>query len=436
MSNIVNFKKTLQKLSMPMTSCIVGALLLSNPSGAQQQAQPQAINSIEVLVNDQPISSFDINQRLRLVVAISGGVKSEEEFLKIREQVIRSMVDERLQIQEAAENEVSIQGEQLEDFFSRRAQGLGQSPEQLSEALDQIGASKETMMSQIEAEVAWAQLAQRRLGPFVSISDEEVDAYIQRLYDNKGKFEYRLGEIVLLVNSAADEASVETTADEIVQRIKDGAVFSELANQLSASSSAATGGDLGWTTLDDIDGLTQEELDNIGVGNISDPIRTAGGYVIFAVNDRRRILTADPLDGQIQLRQVHLSLEKVADAELAAQFEQVASQISSSDATCEQVPELAVAAGADGPQDIGAIRIRDLQGAARTEVQAIEGLGATNLLKMEDGWRVLFVCDRQEATVQEPDFDQVYNQLEQQRMSMMARRYLRDIRRDAIVDYR
>ncbi|UTW53875.1 peptidylprolyl isomerase [Kordiimonas sp. SCSIO 12610] len=431
----MTLKNQLQKLVLPIATFLTGTAIMANGVYAQQPNQPQAINSIEVLVNDQPISSFDINQRLRLVIAISGGVKNEEEFLKVREQVIRAMVDERLQIQEAAENEVNIEDAQLEDFFVRRAEGLGQSPEQLSSALDQIGASKETMMSQIEAEVVWAQLAQRRLGPFVSISDEEVDAYIQRLYDNKGKFEYRLGEIVLLVNSAADETSVKATADEIVQGIKDGAAFSEIANQLSASSTAATGGDLGWVTLDDIEGLTQEDIDEIGVGNISKPIRTAGGYVIFSLNDRRRILTADPLDTQLQLRQVHLSTEKLADSAVAAQFEQTVSNLSS-DATCEQVPDIATQAGADGAQDIGVIRVRDLQGDARTAVQKIDGKGASSLLKMEDGWRVLFVCERREATVQEPDFDQVYNQLEQQRMSMMARRYLRDIRRDAIVDYR
>ena len=146
-------------------------------------------------------------------------------------------------------------------------------------------------------------------------------------------------------------------------------------------------------------------------------------------------MTADPLDSQVQLQQVHLSTEKVADTELASKFEQVASNIPST-ATCEQVADFITESGADSVADIGAIRIRDLQGEARTAIQAVGDAGATPLLKMEDGWRVLFVCARREATVQEPDFDQVFNQLEQQRMSMMARRYLRDIRRDAIVDYR
>ena len=62
--------------------------------------------------------------------------------------------------------------------------------------------------------------------------------------------------------------------------------------------------------------------------------------------------------------------------------------------------------------------------------------GATELLKVKDGWRVLIVCARQEPQIQEPDFDQISQQIEQQRLAMMGRRYLRDLRRDAIVDYR
>jgi peptidyl-prolyl cis-trans isomerase SurA len=396
----------------------------------------QAINSIEVLVNDQPISTFDIEQRLRLVIAISGGVTTQEEFLKVREQVIRSMVDERLQIQEAAENDLTVGNDRLEDFFGRRAQSLGQTPEQLEAALVGIGTSKATMLAQFEAEIAWSQLVQGRLGPFVSVSDEEVDAFIQRIYDNKGNFEYRLGEIVLLVDSPSNEDSVKNTAAELVSRIKEGASFNELANQLSSSSSAAVGGDLGWVASDDLDGVTAEELEAIGVGNVSEPIRTPGGYTILTVADRRRILTADPEDAQVNIRQLHLTTAKTTDQEAVEKFKSVAVAAKANSATCEQIADLATEAGADGPQDIGFIRIRNLQGNIRSVVRSMEVNAPSDVIEMEDGMRVLFVCERRAPTVQEPDFDDVFNQLESQRMSMMARRYLRDLRRDAIVDYR
>ncbi|TNE61996.1 MAG: peptidylprolyl isomerase [Alphaproteobacteria bacterium] len=412
---------------------VVGASVLVAPMAAMAQ---QSINSIEVLVNDEPISSFDINQRLRLVIAVAGGVSSEQEFLKVREQVIRSMVDERLQLQEAKDVELVIPKEQLEDFFARRAQGLGQQPEQLEKALRQIGSSKKTMLDQMEAELAWSQLVQGRLGSFVSVSDEEVEAFIQRIYDNRGKFEYRLAEIVLLVDSPEQEASVKANAEELASRIRGGASFPDIAQQLSASSTAAVGGDLGWLTGDDVSGAYEQAVKNVKVGEVSDPIRTPGGYVIVAVRDRRRVLTADPLDTQFSLRQLQLTPEKSADADAVAKFEAIASKLHDENTSCSDIAGLAEQAGADGRQEVGVLRLRDLQGEVRAAIEPLQTGGATPIMHMEDGLRVLVVCGREEPEVQEPNFDAIYDQLEQQRLSMMARRYLRDIRRDAIVDYR
>ena len=214
---------------------LLTASVILSMAGLIPAAAQQPINSIEVLVNDAPISTFDINQRLRLVIAISGGIKTEQEFLKVREQVIRSMIDERLQLQEAAELELFIQDEESDNYFARRAQSMGQSPDQFETALLQIGSSKRTMTDQMKAEIAWAQLVQGRMGAFVSVSDEEVEAQIQRIKDNKGKFEYRLGEIVLQIENTEQAASVEATAEQLVDRINGGASFPEIAQQLSAS---------------------------------------------------------------------------------------------------------------------------------------------------------------------------------------------------------
>lgn len=168
--------------------------------GLSVNAQQQ-LNGVEVLVNDAPISTYDIDQRLRLILAIAGGVKTQDELLKVRKQVIDTMVEEILQLQESAEVELTVPESQLEEYFARRAQGMRQSPEQLEKALQGIGSSKKTMLQQMRAEIAWGQLVQGRLGAFVSVSDEEVEATIQRMRDDKGKFEYRMAEIVMLVNS-------------------------------------------------------------------------------------------------------------------------------------------------------------------------------------------------------------------------------------------
>ncbi|RMB08587.1 peptidylprolyl isomerase [Eilatimonas milleporae] len=426
-----------QEFKRAVVACMGAAAVLWAASGVGNGlAAQQPLNSIEVLVNDEPISTFDINQRLRLVIAVAGGVRTQEEFERVREQVVQTMVDERLQVQEAAQNELTIQDDQLQSFFERRAQAVGQTPDQFEQSLSSIGASKRTMLDQMNAELAWSQLVQGRMGAFVSVSDEEVEAYIQRLYDNRGKFEYRMAEIVLLVNSPAQEASVRGTAEELVRRIREGSSFPELAQQLSASASAAVGGDLGWITADDLDPLQAEVTVATPIGEVADPIRTPGGYLILAVRDRRRILTADPLDAQLALRQLLLTTEKLEDEAATARFEREIAALNGEETTCDDIAQYVERTGADGRPEIGQLRVRDLQGAARAAVESLPVGQISTMLKMDDGWRALIVCERSDPQVQEPDFDQIYNQIEQQRLSMMARRYLRDLRRDAIVDYR
>lgn len=434
MLSIIEVRKTVETIGKLLVLAGLSGLAISSAAVGQQQQAPQPLNSIEVLVNDEPISSFDINQRLRLVIAISGGVNTQEEFLQVREQVIQSMVDERLQLQEAAEVELEVSDEQLEQFFARRAQGVGQQPEQFAQALASIGSSKDTMKRQMEAEIAWSQLVQGRLGAFVSVSDEEVEAFIQRIYDNRGKFEYRLGEIVLLSQSQEQSAAVEANAKQLVEQIRGGADFIQIAQQLSASSTAAVGGDLGWITGDDLDPSYREQVENADVRSVLDPIRTPGGYIILSVADRRRVLTVDPLDTQVVLRQLHLPLDAVETG--LERYLTAVTPLESTTTSCDTVPQIAEAAGITGRTEIAPLRLRDLTNDFRLQVQTLSVGQATGVMDAQDGKRVLIMCDRQEPVVEEPDFDAIYGQLEQQRLSMMARRYLRDIRRDAIVDYR
>ncbi|WP_374763983.1 peptidylprolyl isomerase [Yunchengibacter salinarum] len=420
-------------------SALAGLLILlaipaMGQSGDRSDATP--INSIEVLVNDEPITSFDINRRLRLVIAVSGGVSSEEEFMQLREQVIKALVDEKLQIQEAAENDLTVQDEELERFFARRAEGTGQSPEQFERALEQIGAGRETMVNQMRAELVWSRLVQGRMGAFVSVSDEEVNAFIQRIYDNKGKFEYRLSEIVLLTESSAQNEAIKANAEEIVERIRDGAPFPQLAQQLSASPTAAVGGDLGWVTSDDLSAAQEKAVNTINIGDVADPIRTPGGYVIIAVRDRRRILTADPLDKQLDLRQLHLKADTPDLEDAETRFRNTIENMPPEGERCGQLESVAEKAGANGRLDLGQLRLRDLQGSIRKAVQDLEDGQATDIIALDDGLHVLVVCGTTEPEIREPEYDQIYNQLEQQRLSMMGRRYLRDLRRDAIIDYR
>ncbi len=402
-----------------------------------QQASAPAVNAVEVLVNDQPISTYDIQQRLQLAVALVGGVKTREEFDKFREQVTESLIDERLQLLTALEFEFEVQAELLEDFFARRAQSMNQTPEGLEQALREIGSSKKSMVEQMRAEFAWSQIVEGRFGSSVVVSDEEVEAVIARIHANKGKLELRLAEIILRVTNPTQEAQVKATADRIVSQVRSGANFAQLAQQLSQSPSAAVNGDIGWVTEVDLDESIKDSLIAASVGDIIEPIRTAGGYRILAISDRRRILSVDPLDEQISLRQFYLTPETIAaDLPIKAVYEQQMKAMEGQVIQCEEIDGIAQKMGLESTTTLGTLRLRDLIEDLRNLVSPQTIGQISPIIKSEDGWRVLIICNRAMPQVAEPQFDQIMGNIEQQRLAMISRRYLRDVRREAIIEHR
>lgn len=401
------------------------------------QAQ-QDIMGIEIMVNDDPISSYDIDMRLRLVIAASGGVSTQEELDKVREQVRTAMIDELLQLQEAKNNfDFTIPDSDMESFFVRRAQSMGQTPEQLELALEEIGSSKKTMINQMRAETVWGDLVSGRLGDFVTVTDEEVETIIQRMRDNKGKFEFRLNEIEMLVDNSSQDASVKAAAERLIEQMKGNeARFADVARQLSASPTSATGGDIGWISEADITEELRDLLLEVGIGNITPPVKTPGGYRILLIQDRRKILSVDPLDTQVFLQQFMLRKPRSDNADDRKKFMDAALTLGKGALKCEDMLKMVPDFGAEPSTNIGAVRYRDLPSNVREPVEKSEIGIPSDVIDMEDGLHVIVVCDREIPEIQEPDFDVIYGQIENQRLAMMGRRYLRDLRRDAIIDRR
>ena len=169
---------------------------------------------------------------------------------------------------------------------------------------------------------------------------------------------------------------------------------------------------------------------------LSKPIKTAGGYSIISLNDRRRILSNDPLDVELDLWQISKPYEGEFNEENANALANIFAEASEGITSCADISQVAEKIGTTLFGQIGELSLRSLSPQMRPLFNDIPDGHPTEPAISEDAVRVFFVCGRKEPEIKEPDFDQMLLQLEQQRLSMMARRYLRDLRRDAIIDYR
>ncbi len=396
-----------------------------------------AVRRATAIVNGDVITQTDVDQRMALILLANQAAEiSAEEKQRLREQVLRNLVDETLQIQAAKAAEIKIEPREIETFYQRYLQNLKQTPQQFEAYLRSVGSSPSSLKRQIHGEVAWNRLQSREIEPFVNVSREEVQSVLERLKAAKGTQEFRVGEIFL---SSTPETAAETRANasRIVQQLRQGASFAAYARQFSEASTAAVGGDLGWVRAEQLPEPLAQAAQSAAVGTVTDPIPVPGGFSVILVQDTRQILTADPRNAVLSLKQMSISFPagmKEAEAQpLITRLAQTAQAMGG----CGGAEEAAAKIGAEVISS-DQVRARDLPPALQNTLLAMSiGQSTPPFGTFEQGVRVLVLCGRDDSEVStEPSFQQVYAQLEEQRVNMRARRYLRDLRRDAVVDYR
>ena len=397
-------------------------------------AMPSVVKATAI-VNGDVITQTDINQRLALLVIANGGQIPTDELDRLRQQVLRNLIDETLQIQAAKTEKIEIKQSDIDKTIARVASNVKQSPDQLESFLAANGSSIQSLRRQIEGEIAWQRLQRQKIESGVSVGDDEVKAVIDRLNASKGSEEYRVGEIFLSAN-AANQAEVAANADRILAQLKNGASFAGYARQFSEASTAAVGGDLGWVRPEQLPTPLAAALSQMGPGTISNPIPVPGGISIIAVQDTRKILTADPRDAVLSLKQVSVAfpqgITREAAEPIVARFAEAARNVGG----CGGAEKIATDFHGEVVTS-DQIKLRDLPPTLQQMMMPMQVGQATQPFgSIEEGVRVLVICGRDESTANEPSFDQVYNQLNEERVNQRSRRYLRDLRRDAVIEYR
>lgn len=386
-------------------------------------------------VNDEIITLTDVEQRIALVRLANGGVIPPNQMDAVRAEVFSQLVDEILKIQEARANEITIDAAEVDAEFARIAAAQRLTPEQFAQTLATAGASMASMKQQIRGDIAWQSLLGRNITPFTNVSQEEVRAQMERLQAQRGQQEYRVGEIYLRATPDSMAAMVQT-GRQLMESLSTGSSFPELARRHSQATTAAQGGDLGWVKPDTLPTAMAEAVAQMRPGQLAGPIQVPGGVSILYLIDQRRILTADPRDAVLSLKQISINFPvgtSVSRAsEIAADFATRTRAI----AGCGQADAVAAAMGAELISR-DQIAVRDLPEPLQAPMIALQvGQVTQPFGSPEEGVSVLVLCGRdmpQEASL--PSVEAVANNIQQERVNRRAQRYLRDIRRDAVIEY-
>ena len=261
------------------------------------RASGQGAVRIAAVVNNEAISVPDLVARIDIAIVSSRLQISEELRQQLAPQVLRSLIDERLKVQEAERHRLRVSRAELASARQTVEQRNGIPAGALDEFLRRQGLDVASVSEQLRAEILWSKLVRGRLGATVSVGEGEIDEAIARLEANRGRPEYRVAEIFLAVDSIGREAEVRGAAASLYRQLSAGASFAQIAQQFSQSATAAVGGDIGWVVEGQLPGEIETVLADLEPGSIAPPVRAFDGYYIVSLIDRRTALADTPAAG-------------------------------------------------------------------------------------------------------------------------------------------
>jgi len=411
----------------------IGLVLAGGASGARAQD----VDRIAAVVNEDIISIRDLEARLKLALVVSHLPDNLENRRRAVPQVLRKMIDERIEIQEANRNKVSIGPDELARGIAGIEQQNRMPQGSLLPSLAKSGVDTDAVRDQIRADLTWLKLSGRMLQPNIRAGEEEVNERLEMLRQQLGQPEYLMAEIFLSVDNPGQEEEARRLGERLLDQLKAGAPFQALARQFSQSASAGSGGMLGWVGATALDDEVKVEVVRLEKGEVSPLIRTGAGYSIVAVLDKR--ISGAPVPGVETVTMVQVFFPTPPNTttsrdSLVAKAVELTAPLK----TCAQMEELGRKIQSEKSGRMDNAPKSAMPDAIRSLVDSLPDNKASQPQPAPDGLAVIMVCGRSMSANGGglPTREAIMRHIEDEKMDLMSKRYLRDLRRAAFVDIR
>ncbi len=257
-------------------------------------ASPARAQSVAVMVNGEPITNYDIEQRTKL------------NFLTTRKQmarqeVIDELINEKVKIKEAKRFGVDPTGSDIDQAFAGMSSRMRITPDQLVKSLESQGVRPETLKARLRADMVWTSLVRGRYKESLQVGEKDVAAAAQGSGEptQAEAFEYKLQPIVLIVPRGSAPAAIDLRRKE-AESLRERVQTCEQANAFFKSMRNAAIRDTVTKTSADIPGPLRELLDKTPVGRLTPPEVTKQGVEMVALCERKPTKVDTPKKREIR----------------------------------------------------------------------------------------------------------------------------------------
>jgi peptidyl-prolyl cis-trans isomerase SurA len=417
---------------------------------AQMPEAAPSEDSVAAVVNDEIVTEYDLLQRLALVIATSGMQPTPDVIKKLKPQVLEQLKTEQLELQEAKRKNLTVSPTEVDKEIEGILKDNHLTMDQLKGILARDKVDITTLRGQISVQLAWQKAIEDEYGDRINITQADVDDELARISEGANKPHYWVAEIFLGVENSDQSDTALKAATDLESQLQNGAPFPSIARQFSQSPSAAEGGDIGWVHDGQLAPELNDGLRKLSVGGITPPIRSVGGYYILALRDRQEPVGTKVVDpattqkpdkpGYLPLARLLLPMPPKPPPKYLEGAMKAAGQIRAAISSCQHLQKISQSVKGSVFNNLGEMKLSDLSAEMQAELAKTQPGQPTEPFQSAAGIEIIARCDKPlpkpTTAFVIPTRDEVERRLFQQQISMLARRYIRDLRREANVETR
>lgn len=423
---------------LPLTDTTVAKATESNKPITKTKPEPD--DMIIAVVNSIPLTKRDVDSRGKLFALSTGLPVSQEVMNRLRPQIVRQLIDERLRTQEILSRHINTTPEQISEAISNieRRNKLPQGS--LRAHFKQDGLALTTLIDQLRVQIGWIQVLRQELGPRSRVSPADIAQRQAALKREAGHVEYQISEIFVKVNDPRQTKSELAFAQTIIDQLRKGAPFPIVATQFSQSQTALNGGSLGWVQKDELDPAVVKIVQKMpaGIGAISNPIKVPGGFVIITLNGKRVI--GKEIGHLLSLRQIFLPFSTPLNPQhVTSQQEatlQKALHIAQTVRSCPEMEVLNKEEGGKRPSNPGKVVLERLNPQMQDILKNLPIGQVSRPVVSHDGIDLIMICTKQDKNFSNRSPSEIADQLMDERVEQVARQLDSDLHRRAMIERR
>jgi peptidyl-prolyl cis-trans isomerase SurA len=435
--NISKLTATLLTLFIGFAQCAIAA------DGRPENEINNQINSdkndftITAIVNNYPITIYDINQRLAFVLSTTGLNPDSKTSSQLANRVLNNLIDEQLQMQEAEKNGIVIDDAEIEAAIEQIEKDNKKSSGSLIAFLQSKEIDPETLRSQLKAQIAWGRYIQKKIAPTLQVSDSELQRYTEQyLYKQKHVEEALLATIEIpnltIISRQFGNDDAGQLAAKLTEQLRGGVDFEQLAKQLNISGAGSI--NQSWVPIAALPPELGIKVKSATPPTFLNPVKAVNGFQIVLVREKR---FADySSNGEVLFKEIMLRLEPNAVKSEVDVLMSIAKNVRKNAGSCTNLDVAGATDLAELNFDVKYLRLNlsDLSPQIKPLIRNLKIEETSEPFATPDGIRLLKLCEKTTSALPKAEKEKLMLQIKEEKLRLEAIREIRSLKQKSFIE--